>query len=249
MHTSSTLSEYVQAGLLGGTQVQAGHIFESHSRSSNDDRSSEQDISNPLWSTPQTVRPEQSTLDPYQSFVDELVHHIRPQLGLSTKEQQQALTVPHLQSPLGGQSAGNQVQSEHDRRQASNREHQRRFRQRQKVSPPASSVSLPVLLVEAAVADCSCPESTCKGPQRFGISGHFDLQARSQAVEAQLVRTTTELQQLKARQAELELLLQKTHILQKQLVSPVKMYAFGHVVSLARRSLHGHTFTARLVFY
>lgn len=166
MHISSSgvpLSEYVQAGLLGGIQVQAGHIFESHSRSSNDDRSPQQDILEPLWPQ-QIVRPEESRLDPYQSFVGELVHHIRPRLGLSTGERQQALTEPRLQSRLGVQSAGSQLETEHDRRQASNREHQRRFRQRQKVSPHALPVSLPVLLVEAAVAHCSCPESARKGP-------------------------------------------------------------------------------------
>ena len=145
MHTSSSgipLSELVQTGLLDDTQVQAGHNFESHSRWSNDVRSSEHDTSEHLWSSLQTLLPEQSRLDPSQSSVEHLVRHVRPQLGLSARRQQQALTEPRLQSPLGGQSAGSKFATEHDRRQASNREHQRRFRQRQKVSSHASSVSL-----------------------------------------------------------------------------------------------------------
>ena len=178
MHTWSSgipLAEHVQAGLLGGAQVQAGHIFESLGRATNDDRSSEHEAPEPLCSSRQTMQPEQSRLEPYQSFVDHMVHYTSPQLGLSAGQQQQALTQPYLQSPLGGQSAHNQSETEHDRRQASNREHQRRFRQRQKVGPPVPSVSLPVLLVEAADADCSCPG--LMRPQRLGISGCFNLPA------------------------------------------------------------------------
>ena len=43
---------------------------------------------------------------------------------------------------------------------------------------------------------------------------HVPVQARTQAVEQQLVSTTAELQGLKARQLELELLLQNAHITQ-----------------------------------
>lgn len=176
MHTSYT-SELVQVGLFDDAQVQAGHNFESHSRLSSHDRSSEHDTSEQVWSSSQTLLPEQSKLDPIQSSVEHLVHHVRPRLGLSAEPQQQALTEPRLQSPLGGQSAGSKFEIEHDRRQASNREHQRRFRQRQKVSPPASSVSLSVLLVEAAVTGCSSSDVTGKMPQSLGISGRCDVPA------------------------------------------------------------------------
>ena len=103
--------------------------------------------------------------------------------------------------------------------------------------------------MEAAATGCFSSDFTGNGLARGCRGLEFQdavtcLQARSQAVEAQLVHTTKELQQLKARQAELELLLQKAHITQKQPVSSAKIYAFAHAVSLAQWSLHVHTFTA-----
>ncbi|KAL0038850.1 hypothetical protein WJX79_010660 [Trebouxia sp. C0005] len=87
---------------------------------------------------------------------------VQPQLDGSVMSQ--ALELQHASEVLGTRSS----RAENERKQASNREHQRRFRLRQK--------------------------------------------AKTQAVEQQLASTTSELQNLKARQLQLELLLQNADI-------------------------------------
>ena len=102
-----------------------------------------------------------------------------------------------------------------EQKQASNREHQRKFRERSKVIEkdmhPVCQLTAEQILASvggyAAQHACSykqqCVHSvTCECPA---------VQARSQAIEAQLTRTTNELRDLKSRHAELEAVLERAH--------------------------------------
>ena len=101
------------------------------------------------------------------------------------------------------------VRTDHDPKKASNREHQRRFRLRQKVGSDVRTEALSEADSHSHRIDI-LPNATSSPHVRV------PAQARAQAVEQQLASTTAELQGLKARQLELEVLLQNAHISKDQ---------------------------------
>lgn len=156
-----SLSELEQAGLLDYTELQVSSVPPSLTQRD----SSYSDDSN-AWQTDTHLEYIERGISAPSTAVDQLVHPFWPQPNLTTRSQAQPLAfVSHQQPDVACSYA---ARAEVDRRQASNREHQKRFRTRQK--------------------------------------------ARSQAMEAQLASTTAELRDLKARQSQLELLLQQAHI-------------------------------------
>ena len=106
---------------------------------------------------------------------------------------------PH--DPHEQQADARNARTDSGRNQANNREHQRRFRARQKVCWHA--------IVCPGVTDFKQIDVTYRCWQ---LRGCVNVQAKAQAVEAQLLKTTAELQQAKARQQQLELLLQQATI-------------------------------------
>ena len=139
MNTAATelqfsLSELEEAGLL--TDYQASEGFEPRSAVRLAGRNLQDAAAKDMQHGMHHTAPAQGRSDPNQDSVDELMHHIRPQLRLNVNTQPDTDVRP--QKPLGSSASGEHsarscLGTEFDRRQASNREHQRRFRQRQKV--------------------------------------------------------------------------------------------------------------------
>lgn len=157
-----SLSELEQAGLLDIAELHSSEVS-SLSRPSapfaQGDRHAQSDeVSHLQLVVSQTELQRQAASSKALSFLPQL----QPELDTNVKSH--ALKLEHASEVLGTRTS----RVENERKQASNREHQRRFRLRQK--------------------------------------------AKTQAVEQQLASTTSELQNLKARQLQLELLLQNADI-------------------------------------
>ena len=157
-----SLSELQQAGLLSGTDLQ---VFGDCGTASTLQGEA---IQEGLQAFESSDKPERGRLDPSQDSLDHLLQHIRPQLGLIVGIQQSIRQQGQqpVDRPLrDGQGARSRFETEVDRKQASNREHQRRFRQRQKVSMArTASYNVPFVVgnvdiglrIVAGSADMSC---------------------------------------------------------------------------------------------
>lgn len=131
-----SLSELEEAGLLSCTDYQASELLQPQSALRLTGRSSQDAAAKETQHGTHVVRTEQGRSEPSQDSVDYLLHHIRPQLGLTVNTKPDTMAHPQRQltsSASGEHSAKSRLETEFDRKQASNREHQRRFRQRQKV--------------------------------------------------------------------------------------------------------------------
>lgn len=121
-----SLSELEQAGLLDYTELQVSSVPPSLTQRD----SSYSDDSN-AWQTDTHLEYIVRGISAPSTAVDQLVHPFWPQPNLTTRSQAQPLAfVSHQQPDVACSYA---ARAEVDRRQASNREHQKRFRTRQKV--------------------------------------------------------------------------------------------------------------------
>jgi hypothetical protein len=131
-----SLSELEQAGLLDSAELHSSEVSSIPRPLAHGDRRSHNiEFNHPQLVVSQKELQRQAASSKALSFLPQ----VQPQLDTNVKSQ--ALELEHASEVLGTRSS----RAENERKQASNREHQRRFRLRQKVATTACNKQLPDL--------------------------------------------------------------------------------------------------------